>query len=129
MPGAAVPFPYGGKQRQVQIDLDLNALRARGLSGNDVVAAVGAQNLVIPAGTQKIGSNEYFVKLNSSPRNIEDLNNLPVKTANGSVVYVRDVAHVRDGSAPQDQPRNQQQPARRRDQRQNADGRTFEVRV
>ena len=101
VPGAAVPFPYGGKQRQVQIDLDLNALRARGLSGNDVVAAVGAQNLVIPAGTQKIGSNEYFVKLNSSPRNIEDLNNLPVKTINGSTVYVRDVAHVRDGYSPQ----------------------------
>jgi len=101
VPGAAVPFPYGGKQRQVQIDLDLNALRARGLSGNDVVAAVGAQNLVIPAGTQKIGGSEYFVKLNSSPRNIEDLNNLPVKTINGSTVYVRDVAHVRDGYSPQ----------------------------
>ena len=101
VPGAAIPFPYGGKQRQVQVDLDLNALRARGLSGNDVVAAIGAQNLVIPAGTQKIGQSEYFIKLNSSPRNIEDLNNLPVKTANGSVVYVRDVAHVRDGSAPQ----------------------------
>ncbi|MYM65983.1 MMPL family transporter [Pseudoduganella sp. FT55W] len=101
VPGAAIPFPYGGKQRQVQVDLDLNALRARGLSGNDVVAAISAQNLVIPAGTQKIGESEYFIKLNSSPRNIEDLNNLPVKTVNGSVVYVRDVAHVRDGYTPQ----------------------------
>jgi len=101
VPGASVPFPYGGKQRQVQIDLDLAALRARGLTGNDVVAAIGAQNLVIPAGTQKIGGSEYFIKLNASPRNVEDLNQLPVKTSNGSTVYVRDVAHVRDGYSPQ----------------------------
>jgi multidrug efflux pump subunit AcrB len=99
--GASIPYPFGGKQRQVQVDLDPQALRARGLSGNDVVAAIGAQNLILPAGTQKIGPIEYFVKLNASPNQIEDLNNLPMRAANGSVTYVRDVAHVRDGYSPQ----------------------------
>ena len=99
--GASIPYPFGGKQRQVQVDLDPQALRAHGLSGNDVVAAIGAQNLILPAGTQKIGTLEYFVKLNASPTQIEDLNNLPVRAHNGSVTYIRDVAHVRDGYAPQ----------------------------
>jgi multidrug efflux pump subunit AcrB len=99
--GASIPYPFGGKQRQVQVDLDPQALRARGLSGNDVVAAIGAQNLILPAGTQKIGSLEYFIKLNASPTQIEDLNNLPMRAHNGNVTYIRDVAHVRDGYSPQ----------------------------
>ncbi len=99
--GASMPWPYGGKQRQVQVDLDPQALRAHGLSGNDVVAAIGAQNLILPAGTEKIGGLEYFVKVNSSPVSIDDLNNLPISTHNGTVTYIRDVAHVRDGYAPQ----------------------------
>jgi multidrug efflux pump subunit AcrB len=100
--GASIPFPLGGKQRQVQVDLDPSALRARGLSGVDVVSAIAAQNLILPAGTQKIDDKEYFVKLNASPEQIESMNDLPVKsTAGGGVTYVRDVAHVRDGYAPQ----------------------------
>jgi hypothetical protein len=99
--GASIPFPFGGKQRQVQVDLDPQALRARGLSGNDVVAAIGAQNLILPAGTQKIGPLEYFIKLNASPTQIEDLNNMPIRARNGAVTYIHDVAHVRDGYSPQ----------------------------
>jgi multidrug efflux pump subunit AcrB len=99
--GASIPYPFGGKQRQVQVDLDPQALRARGLSGNDVVTAIGAQNLILPAGTQKIGSLEYFIKLNASPTQIDDLNNLPIRARNGNVTYIRDVAHVRDGYSPQ----------------------------
>jgi multidrug efflux pump subunit AcrB len=101
VPGATMPWPYGGLQRQVQIDLDPDALRAQGLSGNDVTDAVAAQNLILPAGVQKIGDLEYFVELNASPKQIEDLNSVPVTTRNGSVIYVRDVAHVRDGYPPQ----------------------------
>ncbi|MGP8033381.1 MAG: efflux RND transporter permease subunit [Steroidobacteraceae bacterium] len=99
--GASMPYPYGGLQRQVQVDLDPDALRAQGLSGNDVTNAIGLQNLILPAGTQKIGDREYFVAVNASPRTIDELNNLPVTTRNGSVIYVRDVAHVRDGYPPQ----------------------------
>jgi multidrug efflux pump subunit AcrB len=99
--GASLPYPLGGKQRQVQVDLDPRELRARGLSANDVVAAIGSQNLILPAGTEKIGDKEYFVKLNASPEQIEAMNDLPVKISNGSMVYVRDVAHVRDGYPPQ----------------------------
>jgi multidrug efflux pump subunit AcrB len=99
--GASIPYPFGGKQRQVQVDLDPQALRARGLSGNDVVAAIGAQNLILPAGTQKIGPLEYFIKLNASPTQIEELNALPIRARNGSVTTIRDVAHVRDGYSPQ----------------------------
>ncbi|HEY2529950.1 MAG TPA: efflux RND transporter permease subunit [Xanthobacteraceae bacterium] len=99
--GASIPWPYGGKQRQVQVDLDPQALSAHGLSGNDVVAAIGAQNLILPAGTEKIGPLEYFIKVNSSPLAIDDLNNLPISAHNGTVTYIRDVAHVRDGYAPQ----------------------------
>jgi multidrug efflux pump subunit AcrB len=99
--GASIPFPFGGKQREVQVDLDPQGLRANGLSANDVVTAIGAQNLILPAGTQKMGPLEYFIKLNASPTQIEDLNNLPVRTHNGTVTYIRDVAHVRDGYSPQ----------------------------
>jgi multidrug efflux pump subunit AcrB len=99
--GASIPYPFGGKQRQVQVDLDPQALRARGLSANDVVNAIGAQNLILPAGTEKIGALEYFIKLNASPNQIDDLNNIPISARSGSVTYVRDVAHVRDGYSPQ----------------------------
>ena len=99
--GAAIPFPYGGKLRQIQVDLDPQALRAKGLSATDVTAAIAAQNLILPAGTQKVGTLEYFVRLNASPVQVAQLNDLPVATRNGSVVYVRDVANVRDGSPPQ----------------------------
>ncbi len=99
--GAAIPFPFGGKQREVTVDLDPVALRARGISPSDVADAIGAQNLILPAGTEKIGSLQYYVRLNASPRKLEDLNNLPIRSANGAVTYVRDVAHVRDGYSPQ----------------------------
>jgi multidrug efflux pump subunit AcrB len=101
VPGAAIPYPYGGKQRQVQIDLDSSALQARGLSGQDVANALAAQNLITPVGTQKIGSFEYTIQLNNSPLKMEDLGNLPIKAVNGAMVYVRDVAQVRDGNPPQ----------------------------
>ena len=101
IPGAAIPYPYGGKQRQVQVDLDPQALRSKGLSGTDVVAAIAAQNLIIPAGTQKIGDLEYYISMNASPEQIEEINDLPISAQNGSVVFVRDVAHVRDGAPPQ----------------------------
>jgi multidrug efflux pump subunit AcrB len=99
--GASMPYPYGGKQRQVQVDLDPQALRAHGLSANDVVAAIGAQNLILPAGTEKIGTLEYYIKLNANPTNIDDLNDVPIRTQSGGIVYIRDVAHVRDGFPPQ----------------------------
>jgi multidrug efflux pump subunit AcrB len=99
--GASMPYPYGGLQRQVQVDLDPDALRAQGLSGNDVTSAIANQNLILPAGTQKIGDREYFVEVNASPKTIDELNNLPVTIRHGSVIYVRDVAHVRDGYPPQ----------------------------
>ena len=99
--GAAIPFPFGGKQREVTVDLDPAALRAQGVSPTDVADAIGAQNLILPAGTEKMGSLEYYVRLNASPRKIADLNDLPIRSANGTVTYVRDVAHVRDGYSPQ----------------------------
>jgi multidrug efflux pump subunit AcrB len=99
--GAYTPFPYGGKQRQVQVDLDLTALQAKGLSPVDVVNAISAQNLIAPSGTMKIDRFEYAIETNSSPQFIDELNNLPIKAVNGAVLYVRDVAHVRDGSPPQ----------------------------
>lgn len=101
VPGAAIPYPYGGKQRQIQIDLNSTALQARGLSGQDVANALAAQNLITPVGTQKIGSFEYTINLNNSPLKIEELGDLPIKTVNGAMVYVRDVATVRDGNPPQ----------------------------
>jgi multidrug efflux pump subunit AcrB len=99
--GAYTPFPYGGKQRQVQVDLDLPALQAKGLSPVDVVNAISAQNLIAPSGTMKTDRFEYAIETNSSPQIIDELNNLPIKAVNGAVLYIRDVAHVRDGSPPQ----------------------------
>ena len=101
VPGASIPYPYGGKQRQVQVDLNPQALRSRGLSGNDVVSAITAQNLILPAGTEKIGDLEYFIGVNASPLKVEEMNDLPISASNGTVTYVRDVAHVRDGAPPQ----------------------------
>src|ERR1700729_70173 len=101
VPGAAIPYPYGGKSRQIQIDLDPSALQARGLSGQDVANTLAAQNLITPVGTEKIGSFEYTVQLNNSPLKIQELGDLPIKTVNGAMVYVRDVATIRDGNPPQ----------------------------
>src|SRR5665213_2833862 len=101
VPGAAIPYPYGGKARQVQIDLDSASMQARGLSGQDVANALAAQNLITPVGTQKIGSFEYSVQLNNAPSVIAELGNLPIKAVNGAMVYVHDVAQVRDGNPPQ----------------------------
>ncbi len=99
--GAQSPYPYGGKQRQIQVDIDLHALQAKGLSPVDVVNAVGAQNLILPAGTAKLDKYEYAVETNSAPSVVEELNNLPIKAVNGAMIYIRDVAHVRDGNPPQ----------------------------
>ena len=99
--GAATPYPYGGKIRQVQVDLDMPRLQANGLSPADIVNAINSQNLITPSGSAKIGPLEYQVEMNSSPKTIAELNELPVKTVNGSTIYMRDVAHVRDGFAPQ----------------------------
>ena len=101
VPGAAMPLPFGGKGRQMQIDLDPAALQARGLSAQDVANALAAQNLILPIGTQKIGDLEYAVHMNSAPSAITELANLPIKAVNGTVIYLRDVAQVRDGSPPQ----------------------------
>jgi multidrug efflux pump subunit AcrB len=101
VPGAAVPLPYGGKTREVQIDLDPAALQARSLSGQDVAVALATQNLVLPAGTQKIGKFEYTMQLNSSPTQINGLADIPIKVVNGATIYLHDVAHVRDGYPPQ----------------------------
>jgi multidrug efflux pump subunit AcrB len=101
VPGAAIPYPYGGKQRQIQIDINPSALQALGLSGNDVANALAAQNLISPVGTQKIGGFEYVIQLNNSPLKMEELADLPIKAVNGAMVYVRDVATVRDGNPPQ----------------------------
>ena len=101
VPGAAIPYPYGGKQRQIQIDLDPSALQARGLSGQDVANTLAAQNLITPVGTEKIGNFEYTVQLNNSPLKIQELGDLPIKAVNGAMVYVRDVATIRDGNPPQ----------------------------
>src|SRR5271155_1368038 len=101
VPGAAIPYPYGGKQRQIQIDLDPSALQSRGLSGQDVANTLAAQNLITPVGTEKIGGFEYTVQLNNSPVKIGKLGDLPIKTVNGAMVYVRDAAPVHDGNPPQ----------------------------
>jgi CzcA family heavy metal efflux pump len=101
VPGAAIPYPFGGKSRQVQIDIDPSALQARGLAAQDIANALAAQNLITPVGTQKIGEFEYTLQLNNAPSAIDDLGDLPIKVVNGATVYIRDVAQVRDGSAPQ----------------------------
>jgi len=102
VPGVGIPFPYGGKQRTVSVDLDTKALEAQHLSQGDVVAALSRQNLVYPSGTAKIGAHEYPIDLNTSPSLIERLNDLPIKTVEGTVIRVRDVAQVRDGYMPQE---------------------------
>ncbi|HTQ01374.1 MAG TPA: efflux RND transporter permease subunit [Casimicrobiaceae bacterium] len=101
IPGVAVPFPYGGKNRLISVDLDTQALQARGMSPADVVSAINAQNLILPSGTAKLGSTEYTVRMNGSPDEIAGLNDLPVRTVNGATTYIRDVATVRDGFSPQ----------------------------
>ncbi|OLB21818.1 MAG: RND transporter, partial [Acidobacteria bacterium 13_2_20CM_57_7] len=101
VPGAATPFPYGGKQRVVSVDINPTALQAKGLSAVDIVNAVNAQNLILPTGTAKLGTLEYNVEMNGSPQSVEELNDLPVKTVNGATIYMKDVAHVRDGFSPQ----------------------------
>src|ERR1700685_3480143 len=99
--GAAVPSPYGGRILQVQVDLDQQAMQAHGVSAEDVVNAVSAQNLILPAGDQKIGKFDWNVSLNASPLNLEKINDLPVKKSNGTIIFVRDVAYVHQGSPPQ----------------------------
>jgi multidrug efflux pump subunit AcrB len=99
--GASIPYPYGGKQRQVQVDLDFTALQAKGLSPLDVQNAIAQQNLILPAGTTKIGPFDYEVDINGSPKTVEELNNLPIKVVGQTPILVRDVAHVRDGFSPQ----------------------------
>src|SRR5712664_279008 len=102
VPGAAVPYPYGGKQRQVQVDLNTTALQAKGLSPLDVVSAISAQNLILPTGTSKIGMKEYNVDIvNGAPQTMAELNRIPIKTVGATTIYVSDVAYVRDGFPPQ----------------------------
>jgi len=102
VPGASVPYPYGGKQRQVQVDLNTTALQSKGLSALDVVNAISVQNLILPTGTSKIGSREYDVSIpNAAPQTIADLNRIPIKTIGGTTIYIKDVAWVRDGFPPQ----------------------------
>src|SRR5690242_4452595 len=101
VPGASIPYPYGGKQRQVQVDLNTAQLQSKGLSPLDVVSAISAQNLILPSGTSKIGALEYDVSINGSPQTINELNNLPIKTVGNTTTYIKDVAWVRDGFPPQ----------------------------
>ncbi|RYF99895.1 MAG: efflux RND transporter permease subunit, partial [Caulobacteraceae bacterium] len=101
VPGASLPNPYGGRQRQLIIDLDPNRLQAKGLSAVDVGNALAAQNQILPVGNVKIGAYQFNVKLNNASETLEDLNNIPVKTVNGATIYIRDVGQVRDGSPPQ----------------------------
>jgi multidrug efflux pump subunit AcrB len=101
IPGVAIPYPYGGKQRQVQVDLDTAALQSKGLSPLDVVNAISLQNLILPAGTTKIGPFEYQVDMNGAPTTVNELNDLPIKTVGSTTIYIHDVAHVRDGFPPQ----------------------------
>src|SRR5271165_3697686 len=101
VPGAVVPYPYGGKQRQVMINLNAGLLQSKGLSPQDVLNSVNLQNLILPSGTAKIGETEYDVRLNASPREVSELNSLPIKHVTGTTIYLRDVATVADGFAPQ----------------------------
>src|SRR5437763_873494 len=101
VPGAAIPWPYGGKQRFISVDIDSAALQAKGLSPVDIVNAMNQQNLILPTGTAKLGLLEYNVEMNGSPRTVAELNDLPVKTINGTTIYMKEVAHVRDGFSPQ----------------------------
>jgi multidrug efflux pump subunit AcrB len=99
--GCAIPYPYGGKQRGIVVDIDPTAMQSKGLSPADVTAAIAKQNLIIPAGTSKIGQFEYAVDLNSSPDTVNAFNDFPIKVVNGTPIYIRDIGHVRDGFAPQ----------------------------
>ena len=99
--GAQIPYPYGGKQPQIQVDLDPESMQAKHLTPADVVNAISVQNLILPGGTQKLGSTEYDVDLNASPKTIEELNDLPIRTVGANTIYVHDVAHVRNGFPPQ----------------------------
>ena len=99
--GASLAFPYGGKQRQVQVDINTQKLQAYGLSASDVVNAVSAQNIILPGGDVKMGHLDYPVETNSAPTSIAALNNLPIKTVNGATIYIRDIGNVRDGFPPQ----------------------------
>ncbi|MBV8810627.1 MAG: efflux RND transporter permease subunit [Acidobacteriaceae bacterium] len=101
IPGTAVPYSYGGKQREIMVDLNTQALQAKRLGPSDVVNAIGDQNLILPGGSSKIGTLEYEVQINGSPKSVAELNNLPIRTQNGATIYIRDVAHVRDGYPPQ----------------------------
>jgi multidrug efflux pump subunit AcrB len=101
IPGASIPYPYGGKQRQIQVDIDIPKLQARGLTPADVVSALGSQNLILPSGTAKIGPLEYDIGMNGAPTTVDELNNLPIKEVGGALIYIRDVAHVHDGFSPQ----------------------------
>jgi CzcA family heavy metal efflux pump len=101
VPGAAIPYPYGGKQRVVSVDIDIPALQAKHLTPVDVVNAITSQNLILPSGTAKIGPLEYQIELNASPLTVAELNDIPIRTVNGATIYIRDVAHVRDGFTPQ----------------------------
>lgn len=101
VPGVAMPFPFGGKQRQIQIDVNPQALQARGLSAQDVATAIANQTQINPVGFAKIGGLQYNIQLNNAPQSVEQLNSLPVKVADGGTVYMRDIAYVRDGAAPQ----------------------------
>ncbi len=101
VPGASIPYPFGGKTRQVQIDVDPASLQARGLSAQDVANALATQNLITPVGTEKIGDYEYVVQLNDAPSTVKALGDMPIKAVEGTTIYMRDVASVRDGSPPQ----------------------------
>ncbi len=99
--GAALPYPYGGKQREISVDIDSAALQSKGLSPVDIVNAINAQNLILPTGTVKLGTLEYTVEMNGSPLTVQGLNDLPVKSVGGATIYMKDVAHIRDGFSPQ----------------------------
>lgn len=99
--GAAIPWPFGGKQRQVSVNIDIPELQAKGLSPTDVINAVTTQNLVLPSGTVKMGTTEFNLDMNGSPDTLAALNNLPIKTVNGATIYIKDVAYVSDGFSPQ----------------------------
>ncbi|HVA95928.1 MAG TPA: efflux RND transporter permease subunit [Candidatus Dormibacteraeota bacterium] len=101
IPGVSIPYPYGGKLRQVSVNVNIPALQAKGLTPVDLVNAISSQNLALPSGTAKMGSTEFNVELNGSTQSIEALNNLPIRTKNGATIYVRDVANVSDGYSPQ----------------------------
>ena len=101
VPGVAIPYPYGGKQRQIQIDLNTTQLQSKGLSPSDVVNTITNQNLILPGGTAKIGTFEYQVDMNGAPVTVTDLNNLPIKSVGDSTIYIHDVGFVRDGYPPQ----------------------------